>query len=90
MAMNQIPATAGTDDETEDQQIHWSKDPERQMTHNLSGSLDAVLQILDKTVLQKCADVLYNKYLQPKILPYTALQTIELTQCQVHVSLLAL
>ena len=39
----------------------------------LHNSLSIVGEIIDKTILEKGANHLYNKYIMPKILPYTAL-----------------
>mmetsp|Transcript_43378 Transcript_43378/g.57426 ORF Transcript_43378/g.57426 Transcript_43378/m.57426 type:complete len:114 (+) Transcript_43378:99-440(+) len=47
-------------------------------------SLAVVSKLIEDTILQKGAEHLYNKYLQPKIMPYVSMQTIELTKCQVH------
>lgn len=41
--------------------------------HVFSMSAAVVTKVLEETVLQKAAEHLYNKYLQPKIRPYTAL-----------------
>ena len=43
-------------------------------------------QVLSETILQKAAEHLYGKYLQPKVMPYTAAQTMALTTKQVTVS----
>ena len=51
-----------------------------------STSIQVVQDILSETILQKAAEHLYNKYLTPKIMPYTALQTMELAATQVRVS----
>ena len=39
-------------------------------------SLDIVSKIIDECLVTKCAEFLHNIYLQPKIRPYTARQTI--------------
>jgi len=42
-----------------------------------SNSLSIVTKVIEETILQKAAEQLYNKYLIPKIRPYTAYQTME-------------
>ena len=51
-----------------------------EMSKQCASSISVVSQVLEETVMQKAAEYLYNKYLQPKVMPYTAAQTIELTQ----------
>ena len=50
------------------------------------NSVYVVESILDETVIQKVAEHLYNRYLQPKILPYVMMDTIEVSAKQVAVS----
>jgi hypothetical protein len=42
-----------------------------------SDSLQVVERILDETILDKAAEVIYLKYLVPKVKPYTALHALE-------------
>ena len=43
-------------------------------------SLMVAHDVLENTILQKAAEYLYDKYLRPKVRPYVALQTIELSK----------
>ena len=58
-----------------------------EMAKDSSNAIPIVHQVLEETILQKAAEYLYNKYLTPKVRPYTACQTIELTLQQVNVSI---
>ena len=49
-------------------------------------SIHVVEQVFNETILQKCAEHSYNRYLAPKIRPYTAAQTIALMEMPVGVS----
>lgn len=53
---------------------------------SFQDSIGVITQLLEETILQRGAEFLYDRYLLPKVMPYTALQTIELTAQQVHVS----
>ena len=48
-------------------------------------SFDVVAKIIEETILQKGAEHLYNKYLTPKIMPYTVQDTILLAKEQINV-----
>ena len=51
-------------------------------------SIGIVSSVFDETVLQNVADHFYNLYLQPKIVPYTMKDTIELSSKQVSANFL--
>jgi len=81
--MSKKPAVVTNLEEERVEEIkpHWTEDPNREFAHKHANSLAIIGSILEETILQKGAEHLYNAYLMPKILPYTALQTIQLTQC---------
>ena len=56
------------------------------LAKDCGNAIPIVHQVLEETVLQKVAEYLYDKYLRPKVRPYTACRTIELTLQQVNVS----
>ena len=73
------------DEEEHDEELHWTEQPMRLMADQMNA-IDIVSQIIDATFVEKGGEHLYNKYLQPKIMPYVSAQTLELAKCQVHVS----
>ena len=43
---------------------------------------------MDETILEKCTQLIYEKYLEPKIRPYTALNALENISTSIGVSLI--
>ena len=78
-------------DKKEDETLESQHDNMQKMLElakDNGNAIPIVHQVLEETILQKAAEYLYDKYLRPKVRPYTACQTIELTLQQVNVSAL--
>ena len=53
---------------------------------NHTNSLALIGDLIEETFLQKGAEFLYNKYLKPKIRPFTVHDTLMLASQQIAVS----
>ena len=51
-----------------------------------SESINIVEQIINETILQDGAQILYVKYIEPKVRPYTAMHSIESIKMSLLVS----
>ena len=51
-----------------------------------SESISIVAQIINETILQDGAEILYLKYIEPKVRPYTAMHSIESIKMSLLVS----
>ena len=68
------------EEEQHEEEVHWTEDPTRLIAGQID-SIDVVSKLIEDTFIQKGGEHLYNKYLQPKIMPYVSAQTIELATC---------
>ena len=58
-------------EEDHQEDAHWTEDPMRKMADQMNV-IEIVSQIIDDTFVEKGGEHLYNKYLQPKIMPYVS------------------